>query len=173
MSEEKKPCTCDNDNVSTDTNPEVPISCLWCKRSSRRRCCRQSNHYWTALNLFNVLMAYLYIGAAVFSSLERSNELQRVEDANTARNDSAMAIVDLLTTQTNLTEEEAMNLTDRLLEIGQRFGEVSEDLNLDENPTWEWGSALFFCVTVVTTIGTCAFGNIIVYPQMLELERVS
>ena len=150
--EEKKVCTC-ADNISTGTNPELPISCFACRKNSCRRFWCSNNKYWQSLQIFNGLVVFLFIGAAIFSALERPQELQRIEDSRVAVNETITAIVDLLTNRTNLTDEEAINLTDQLVEFGGRIAEASKNFNLEENPIWTWSSALFFCITVVTTIG--------------------
>ena len=153
MSEgEKDGCTC-ADNISTGTNPDIPISCFILKKNSCRRFWCTNNKYCQTLQIFNGLIVFLVIGASIFSSIERPNELQRIEDSRTTMNETLTALVNLLTNQTNLTQEEAMNLTDQLVMFGSRIAEATENFDLEVNPIWTWGSALFFCITVVTTIG--------------------
>ncbi len=106
------------------------------------------------MQLFSsIMIGLIFGGAGVFTAFERSNELQRIEDSKVLLNQTMMNVVELLTNQTDLTDMEAIALTERLLDFGRIAADARENLALEENPIWDYSSGLFFCVTVLTTIG--------------------
>lgn len=144
-----------SDKASTYTDVDTPISCLWCnRRSCRTLWCSFNNSYWKLAGMFLAVLLYTLIGGAVFVAVERPNELQAIQEAREATNQSLAAFVEMLTNSTNLTVEEAQNLTVQFLELGRVAAEATESLAFEQNPIWDFSSALFFASTVITTIGT-------------------
>ena len=158
MSEEKgKPSDeKSSDEVkSIDTDIDTPVSCFCCKKSSCRRLWHSCNSYWQLLSMAVLVTVYSVFGAIIFSTVERPNELRRIEESEAARNAVMTNIMDFLlnSTNLNLTEEEAVNLTSFFLELGQATAEVSDALFFGTNPLWDFPGAIFFSTTVITTIG--------------------
>lgn len=121
-----------------------------CSRAYFTRLFCKLNIYNQTLILFALVMTYILIGGAIFLALELPAETKRNE-AITAANETYIRsfnnIVDQLVNFTNLTEEEARALVRIVAESA---------INASNNqPTsnWEYGSAIFFATTVVTTIG--------------------
>ena len=139
----------DGDDLS---NPEVPLSCLKCNKDSCRRCWCTCNKYWQSVVVFGFILGYLALGATVFYAIERPEEEDRIEAAESDVTSSFESIVSLLTTNTNATDELARNLTDEILTFSGTYIEANDILDPD-NPNWEWTSSLFFASTVITTIG--------------------
>ena len=144
-----------DDTASANTELGTPVSCICCDEASCRRLWHSFNNYWRLLGLLLAVIAYLLIGGAIFNAVERSNELRMIEDARQEMNDSINGFVQLLTNSTNLTEEEAVNLTEQFLQLGAAAATVQSNLDAETNPIWDYSSAVFFASTVITTIGRC------------------
>ncbi|XP_071962184.1 potassium channel, subfamily K, member 16-like [Antedon mediterranea] len=106
------------------------------------------NSWRKALLSFVVLIAYLFIGGAIFHSLERSDE----EDNKGYIVDT---VYDFLSNNSCVDSYELGELIKTVVEWGDsnliNEGNVS---NVDDMPDyWDFVSAVFFAATVVTTIG--------------------
>ena len=141
------------DTKSTTTNPDTPISCLWCNRESCSRLWHTFNNYWKLIFLGIAVFVYNMVGGLIFTTVERPNEIAMIEEAQMAQENAIASLTSFLLNNTNLTEEEAANMTVTLLQLGQTFADASERLAFDANPIWDFSSAVFFCSTVITTIG--------------------
>lgn len=143
----------EEDTVSTSTDVDTPISCLWCNRKSCGRFWRSWNSYWQLLVLAVAVGIYLLVGGAIFNAVERPNELRRIQESAENQRNAIAEFTELLLNSTNLTQEEAENVTTRFLELGVVAAEAVENLRFEANPIWDYSSAVFFASTVVTTIG--------------------
>jgi hypothetical protein len=94
---------------------------------------------------------YLAIGAAIFTAIERPAEEDRARVANERKNE----IVANLTSYFNLNDS-AVNVT-ALQTFLDQYYEAESKYQAARHENWFYGPAIFFCVTVVTTIG---YGNI-------------
>lgn len=103
--------------------------------------------------MYIVMLSYILIGGGIFNAVERPNELRTIESAQTARNAAINAFAGMLANLTNLTEQEALNVTDMLLELGTVLAEAEESIAVHDAPIWDFASSVFFASTVVTTIG--------------------
>ena len=142
-----------SDTLSTGTDVDTPISCIWCNKQSCRRLGHTFNSYWQLVGLYFGVLFYVLIGALLFTAIERPNEIRNIEESQIARNNSINNFIEFLTNSTNLTEEQATNFTERFLELGRLAAEAERNLSVAENPIWDYASALFFVSTVITTIG--------------------
>lgn len=134
---------------------DTPISCICCNEASCRRLWHSFNNYWKCVGLGVSVMVYLLIGGRLFNAVERPNELQMLEDARQEMNNSINEFIQLLTNSTNLTEEEAVNMTAQFLLLGEAAANAQSNLAAETNPIWDYSSAIFFASTVITTIGKC------------------
>ncbi|KAM3612594.1 uncharacterized protein V6R79_010768 [Siganus canaliculatus] len=105
--------------------------------------------YTTLLALLLGVLLYLAMGALVFRSLEAHNENQVYEDL-------------LVTKEAFLKNKSCITKVDfdRLVKVVVSAVESGLDVNSlsdDFTSRWDWVSALFFCGTIITTIG---FGNL-------------
>lgn len=135
----------DREQVQPDEEEEeeMPRSKAYFRRVSM-------NIYWRTLVFFIITTVYILIGGAMFSAIERPNELsqnQAMIDANDSYYSVLFGIVDLLVNNTNLTTDQAIVL---LSEIGDSAVDLSS-ISVTDN--WLYGPAVFFASTVVTTIG--------------------
>lgn len=131
------------------SDTSTSISCSLCTRSCKRCWLYSLNHYGVASTFF-VLFFYILIGGAIFNAVERPNELRVIEEIELARTDAVSTLVQLLVNFTNITEAEALNLTTSIVALGKT---ASSTLLSEQNPIWDYSSAVFFVSTVVTTIG--------------------
>lgn len=121
-----------------------------CNKAYFRRTCLSLNIYWRTLFLFIGVSVYILIGGAIFTAVERPNELkqnQAMEEANHTYYLELIRLVNLLEDNTNLTTEQATRLVET---VGMAAVNVSS-ISVTDN--WNYGSAVFFTTTVVTTIG--------------------
>ena len=127
-------------------------------------CCRQYccswNKYWKALIWLVVVIVYLGFGGLFFVLAESPNEQRMIREAQTERqmaqqalNQSRDTFVERIVNVSNLTYGEAENLTDSIVALATRLAIASQQLPAETNPIWEYGPAVFFASTVITTIG--------------------
>ena len=138
----------DKRSVSSLSLSEDGVWCECNKKCYRRLFC-SVNMYWRTLGLSTVLIVYLLLGAAIFSSLERPSELdenRKIQESNTNHSMMLEELVVLLVNNTNLTREQSISfITD--------IATAAANANLPQTDDWKYGSSLFFSMTVVTTIG--------------------
>lgn len=102
----------------------------------------------TTIRLFGLCvfyLVYLFIGAAIFSSIEYSNEKDIIYDLKTKR----QAFLNKVKPCVNDSVLEAF--ISRIIEANSRG--ISAINNLTVEPNWSFGQAVFFSGTVLTTIG--------------------
>ena len=127
-------------------------------------CCRQYccswNKYWKALVWLVVVIVYLGFGGLIFVLAESPNEQQMIREvqmerqmAQQALNQSRDTFVERIVNVSNLTYDEAENLTDSIVALATRLANATQQLPTETNPIWEYGPAVFFASTVITTIG--------------------
>ena len=107
--------------------------------------------YWKSFNsvyqsilLGGLVVLYLLIGAAIFVALEAPDELQRISRIQATRE----AIRNNISMTYNITAKEVEAIIERFSAACQ-----SDLLVSDTTRIWEFGTAVFFATTVVTTIG--------------------
>lgn len=90
-------------------------------------------------------LIYLFIGAAIFSSIEYSNEQEIIENLKTKRAEF------LLKNKPCLNDSDLEAFISRIVAANNRG--ISAIANLTVEPNWSFGQAVFFSGTVLTTIG--------------------
>ena len=129
------------------TSSETP----WCECNQpcfERLFCRV-NIYWRTVSLSLIVLVYLLIGAGIFYALERPEEIEQneaIEEASASYAEQLDSLVSVLINSTNLTRNESIALISNITTAAVGSGVVPSS-------NWEYGSSLFFVVTVVTTIG--------------------
>lgn len=165
MSEgEEKPVqsTKDDDNdVEDDKTLDTPIECLLCRKDACRRCWCSINNYWKTVIWMAVIVVYLLLGGLFFSLAERPAEIERANEAAEATRalvEARDAFIQTVVSTSNLTEEEALKFLNGFVNASERLDEALEATEVGQ--IWDFASAVFFCVTVITTIGERAAVNI-------------
>ena len=137
------------DEEVIDKEDEATATCE-CNRVCLRNACCSWNLHWQTLVLFFVISVYLIVGGAIFVALEGPDEQRRIEEAqvNKSRLDEVERyIIGNITATGELNETEAQALVDLIRNLSQAAA------NLDTSRNWEYGPAVFFATTVITTIG--------------------
>lgn len=160
----------EDDSKSTGTDIDTPISCFWCDRESCWRLWRSFNRYWKLAVACAAVFLYVLLGGILFSAAERPSELRRIEESEVVREQAISDLFNMLLNSTNVTEEEARNLTVALLALGRTAAEAARNLSFDANPIWDFSSAIFFSSTVITTIGTMAF-DVCLYTKLMYTNK--
>ncbi len=136
----------ENDSTSV-TSSETP----WCecnKPCLKRMFCRV-NIYWRAVSLSFIVLIYLLIGAGIFYALERPTEIEQneaIEESTDSYIEQLESLIAVIMNSTDLTRNESIAIIANITTAA-----IGSTLTPSSN--WEYGSSLFFVVTVVTTIG--------------------
>ncbi len=111
-------------------------------------CCFQQA-YQHVIILGVILFIYLLGGALVFSDLERKSEIERNELIASAKDNHTQEIdnvIGMLVESGSMTMDEATEIINNIT--------MSAIMNsVNETANWRYGGALFFVLTIVTTIG--------------------
>ncbi len=136
--------------MSSDAE-ETPLCPPRCSRERAKRCCTTWNIYWAALGWFVIVVTYLLVGGAIFFAAERPNEEDEIDEARREREAALDYLQERLINLSNgsLSDEAAASLVDDLAVYFDRLGEIPAE----SSPQWEYGPAVFFASTVITTIG--------------------
>ncbi len=97
------------------------------------------------------VVLYLVMGGIIFSAVEGPNERRQIEMVQEERQLAFDNITAKVMAMSNLTLEEAQNVTIAFIALGEV---ASKSIPAELNPIWDYSSALFFASTVITTIGT-------------------
>ena len=138
-----------NSNSATDSVEDKEPKRKW----SRWNCCSFEGIYFKIFLIALAVTLYLLFGAAIFSSLERPVENAKNQDITNASSSLALLedqIISFLTTGTVLNDSNAESLVDMLKQLT-----LENSTSTTEN--WDYGSSVFFCTTVITTIGTVLY----------------
>ena len=142
------------DSEEDDDSLDTPIGCLRCRKEACRQCCCTLNNYWKSVIWLSIITVYLFLGGAFFYLAERPAELERVAEVNAANASLQAARSELIATvanNSNLTEEEVVEILQNFAAASQRLNDAQEATEVVQ--VWDFPSAVFFCVTVITTIG--------------------
>ncbi len=141
-----------------DVELDTPVDCCT-STAACVKCCCGLNNYWKVLIGTTITVFYLLLGGLCFYAVEgpaEQDEMNRMKAeriaAATALNEELKLFTEFIVNATNLTEGEAMNLTNTLVAVAKRFADAGVNETVAD-PVWEYASAVFFASTVVTTIG--------------------
>ena len=136
----------------------TPVDCCTSKNACKNCCC-SFNNYWKFLGGAAIVGVYLLLGGLFFYALESPSEQAKLARMETEQIEAAAALAQELNTftqfivnSTNLSEAEALGLTNTLVAVAKRFADAGVNESLPD-PVWGFPSAVFFASTVVTTIG--------------------
>ena len=100
------------------------------------------------------------MGAIVFMLAEGENEKKKIElaraeekEARWEFNRTTRAFVESIVNLSNLSYDEVANMTAGVVAVTSRLTEAERLMPTNRNPIWEFGPAIFFATTVMTTIG--------------------
>lgn len=102
----------------------------------------------TTIRLFGLIvfyLIYLFIGAAIFSSIEYSNEKQIIDELKATRQKFYSKV------KSCVNDSVLESFIAKILEANSKG--ISAINNLTVEPNWSFGQAVFFSGTVLTTIG--------------------
>ena len=136
-----------------DDSLDTPIDC-WSSKDACRTCCCSVNNYWRSVTWLGIIFAYLLLGGLFFSLAERPAELERAEEAVAAQAQLEVelnALVQAVVNNSNFTENETIALLQGFRNASDRLNEALAQTEVVQ--VWDFASAVFFCVTVITTIG--------------------
>lgn len=103
----------------------------------------------TTIRLFGLIvfyLVYLFIGAAIFSSIEYSNEKEIIDDLKSKRQQFYQKVKSC-----DVSDAYLESFITKILEANSKG--ISAINNLTVEPNWSFGQAVFFSGTVLTTIG--------------------
>ncbi|KAF6779020.1 hypothetical protein AHF37_01914 [Paragonimus kellicotti] len=133
-------------------------------RKAGRHCMRILKSIFTQVGLVLVLIAYLFGGGYLFRSLELSNEysecLQKHEAFNKKLNFSTSRVIGLVDGQSD-SKIVDQQVRDALHEFASQLfildfetdKDCTEIVNTSTGAKWNLANAVYFCATVITTIG--------------------
>ena len=138
--------------VFPENNPDDSSKKKRCKFCSRRVLAYffTWNSPWQMVVLIAVLSIYVFAGAAVFVRIEGPYEHQRIREAVENRSELASIrehLIGNLTASGTLSREEALSLFYTIRNI------TVAEASLDLSRNWEFGPAIFFVTTLITTVG--------------------
>ena len=146
----------DHDHDHDHGSSEKEIVCA--SRGRKQYCCHW-NIYWKAVVWLCVVIGYMILGALVFMLAEGENEKKKIElaraeeeEARWEFNRTTRAFVESIANSSNLSYDEVANMTAGVVAVTSSLTEA-ELLPINRNPMWEFGPAIFFATTVMTTIG--------------------
>ena len=152
---EEDTTTSSSTRLNSDVEDSEEEETVYCPTRCAAKECKQWwcswNIHWKALSLFGVVVLYLQLGGVIFYLAERPNEEDEIEDAQQRRKEAMDLLVDTFVNLSNgslshvQAEDLVLNLTDLFAGL--------EEIPAESNPIWEYGNAVFFAITVVTTIG--------------------
>ena len=102
------------------------------------------SHLWCAARLVGIAHHSFY------SAVERPNELKEVEQVQGNRREATKSLMEILINISNLTDEEARNITPMIIQLGKI---ASTTIPAEKHSRWDFWSSFFFVSTVITTIG--------------------
>ena len=108
------------------------------------------NSQWQMIVLIAFLSIYLLAGAAIFVRLEGPFEHQRIREAVKNRSELATIrkhIIGNMTASGAVSKAEALQLFYMIRNI------TVAEASLDLSRNWEFGPAIFFVTTLITTVG--------------------
>jgi potassium channel subfamily K protein 1 len=111
--------------------------------------CKCSKSTLRSIGLCVFYILYLFLGAAVFSAIESSNEKQIIENVKAKRQEF------LELHRQCLNESDLEMFIKRIVDANNKG--ITAVSNLTVEPNWSYGQAVFFAGTVLTTIGTLFF----------------
>lgn len=139
---------------------EKEIVCTRCASRGCKQCCCSWNIYWKAVVWLCVVIVYMIMGAIVFMLAEGENEKRKIElaraeekEARWEFNRTTRAFVESIVNLSNLSYDEVANMTAGVVAVTSRLTEAERLMPTNRNPIWEFGPAIFFATTVMTTIG--------------------
>lgn len=143
-------CGDDKEEEGLDT----PIDCWTCRKGSCRMCCCSFNNYWKSLGWLTIIFGYLLLGGLFFSLAEQPAERARNEAAVAARQELRTEVDQLvlvIVNNSNLTVQETRDFLEGFVNASQRLNDAIAETEISQ--VWDFASSVFFCVTVITTIG--------------------
>jgi hypothetical protein len=142
------------DSEKDEDSLDTPIGCLRCRKEACRQCCCTLNNYWKSVIWCSIIIIYLFLGGVFFTLAEQPAELERIAEVDTANATLQAARGELIASvanNSNLTAVEVAELLQNFTAASQRLNDALEATNVVQ--VWDFASAVFFCVTVITTIG--------------------
>lgn len=149
----QQPTSTEGENINED-NLDTPVGCLRCRKDACRQCWCSINNYWKSLVWLTIIIVYLFLGGVFFHLAERPAELERTEEAAAAQLALEMErnlLIQTVVNSSNLTEDETVAFLQRFMNASKRLNDALAATETVQ--VWDFASAVFFCVTVVTTIG--------------------
>ena len=137
-------------NGELEKDAVVDKDTAMCSRESVRNCCCTWNSKWKLAVLAVTITIYMIVGGGVFVGLEGPSERDRIAEAQTNQtrlNELRERIINNISASGMLNRTQAAALV-------YLIGNLSAaEATFDDSRNWEFGPAIFFASTVVTTIG--------------------
>ncbi len=145
----------ETDGANGDEEVENVQLCLpRCSRGTIKRHCCTWNVYWGAVIWCSLVVTYLLVGGGLFYAAERPHEEDEIDRARREREVALDYLTEVFVNLSNgpnlnLSEQAAGALVDELAEFFDQLDEIPAE----SSPSWEYGTSVFFAITVITTIG--------------------